>query len=168
MAPPKGQPKYERSVFNARFWARVNIKGPDDCWIWNGAKDSNGYGTVRYNSKFYGAHRFAYACTHGDESIKGWDILHSCDVPLCCNPSHHFRGDQTDNNKDRDSKKRNARHARHGKAKLLASDIEEIRRLAKKPYWGFQTRMAERFGIATSGVNRIISGELWKDDAEKH
>ena len=168
MAPPKGKPKYERSIFNARFWARVNISGPDDCWPWHGAIRSDGYGDVRYNSKRYGAHRFAYACNHGDSSIIGVDILHTCDNPLCCNDKHHFTGNQSDNNKDRDAKRRNAKGERHGKAKLNVADVAEIRHLAKTPYWGFQTRMAEKFGISTSGVNRIISGELWKDDAEKH
>ena len=163
MAPPKGKPKYARPVFNARFWQRVTIGGPDDCWPWHGAVGSDGYGQVTYNSKRYGAHRFAYACNHGDDSIVGVDVLHSCDNPLCCNDRHHFLGNQTDNNKDRDSKGRNARGERHGKAKLSAADVAEIRRLGRIRFLS-KRAVARKFGMASSGICRIINGELWKDD----
>jgi len=31
----------------ARFWSKVDKRGPDDCWEWNAHKYPNGYGLFR-------------------------------------------------------------------------------------------------------------------------
>jgi len=98
-----------RVDITARFWPKVNVLGPDDCWLWiakarlSKTKTFPGYGSIigfRNGKKqpLY-AHRVAWELTNG--SIPGGlFVLHRCDVSLCCNPAHLFLGTQTDNMHD--------------------------------------------------------------------
>jgi hypothetical protein len=38
-----------------RFWAKVEVKGPDDCWEWLAGKSKLGYGAFSIKSKWIGA-----------------------------------------------------------------------------------------------------------------
>lgn len=71
-----------------RFWKHVE-KSPN-CWLWNGHKDSAGYGRFCYitlTNKRIPAHRFAYENING--KIKdGLVIDHLCRNPPCVNPDH--------------------------------------------------------------------------------
>ena len=51
------------------------------------------------------AHRIAWELTHGPIA-DGLFVLHTCDVPLCCNPQHLFLGTQRDNIRDAAAKGR--------------------------------------------------------------
>jgi hypothetical protein len=49
--------------FAARFWAKVQRAGPDDCWNWIGARKNNGYGHLsrgRADEGHVHAHRASY------------------------------------------------------------------------------------------------------------
>jgi hypothetical protein len=75
-----------------RFWPKVQKAGPDDCWIWIGALDRHGYGTIgQINQKgiwrMARAHRIAYELEIGPIP-DGLTIDHLCRVPACVNPSH--------------------------------------------------------------------------------
>lgn len=66
------------------------------CWLWFGATDSSGYGSIRLNGKTFGAHRASWICYKG-QIPEGLLILHRCDVPCCINPNHLFLGTDQDN-----------------------------------------------------------------------
>ena len=91
-----------------RFWKHV-VQG-DGCWEWKGALDPKGYGRVAHNGKMVRAHRVAFALTYGPipkgEGYHGTCVLHHCDNPPCVRPDHLFLGTNTDNIRDRDSKRR--------------------------------------------------------------
>lgn len=72
----------------ARFWRRVEKKGPDDCWLWQG-KPSRGYGRIRIDKDrpVVGAHRYSYELANGPIA-EGLVIDHLCRVPMCVNPRH--------------------------------------------------------------------------------
>lgn len=76
-----------------RFWARVDRRGPDECWLWKPPKSRTGagYGVFgrRVDGKATGspAHRLAYELTKG-EIPAGLHIDHLCNTRLCCNPAH--------------------------------------------------------------------------------
>ena len=47
------------------FWDRVKVGFEDECWPWQGAITSRGYGHLHHNGKTVGAHRMAYRLRHG-------------------------------------------------------------------------------------------------------
>lgn len=71
-----------------RFWSKVDMAGPDDCWIYHGTVLPKGYGQFRLSDKVkLQAHRFAYTDKVGPIPAD-MTIDHLCVVKLCMNPAH--------------------------------------------------------------------------------
>jgi hypothetical protein len=51
---------YPRRSFEERFWAKVDRRGPGECWPWLASKDSYGYGMDRRDGRTTHAHRISY------------------------------------------------------------------------------------------------------------
>lgn len=77
--PPKPRPSL-RETFEA------NTAKTDDCWIWNGPINSDGYGSIVYRTKRYKAHRLSWLLNNTDEVPAIID--HMCRETLCVNPGH--------------------------------------------------------------------------------
>lgn len=87
----------------ARFWEKVDKRGPDDCWPWLGYVEPSGYGHFQatyQGVRFTKSHRFGYHIASGPVP-EGLDLDHVChtrdeecragdDCPhrRCCNPAH--------------------------------------------------------------------------------
>lgn len=85
-----------------RFWKKVDIRGPDECWPWLASKGKPGYGHVHIRPKHYDSHRMAYMIAKGCVR-PNMLILHSCpdgDRRDCCNPAHLREGTYRDNSDD--------------------------------------------------------------------
>ena len=82
-----------------RFWNKVDIKGPNDCWEWLRAK-SRGYGNFWFKDKTYSAHRFVLYLVNGVHPPDDMFVCHHCDNPGCVNPNHLYIGTRSDNGKD--------------------------------------------------------------------
>jgi predicted transcriptional regulator len=90
-----------------RFWAKVDRRGPDECWPWTGCR-SVGYGQIREagkGSRVLAAHRVALQLA-GRPVPDGMFACHHCDHPECCNPAHLYAGTALDNSRDSHARKR--------------------------------------------------------------
>lgn len=83
-----------------RFWAKVDRSaGPDGCWPFIGACNHDGYGLFSTPDALVAASRVAWEITVG-LILGGLWVLHHCDNPPCCNPTHLFLGTNSDNQRD--------------------------------------------------------------------
>ena len=53
------------------------------------------YGRTWYDGGHIYAHRLAYMLAVGP--VDGWQVLHTCDNPKCCNPAHLELGTHAEN-----------------------------------------------------------------------
>jgi hypothetical protein len=84
-------------TFLDRFWSRVDVRGPLDCWLWLGAKVTQGYGVF---GKAVAAHRFSWELHNATPVLIGKEVCHTCDVRACLNPAHLWIGTHRDNMRD--------------------------------------------------------------------
>ncbi len=74
-------------------------------WLWKGAIGGKGYGNFSVpgdsgaHMKTVYAHRYAFELWHGPIP-DGMSACHTCDTPLCVNPSHLWAGTAKDNAED--------------------------------------------------------------------
>lgn len=84
------------------FWEQVKTGEPGECWPWTGRHDKDGYGGVGRHMdgvRYQRAHRLAYRLHYGSDP-GALLVLHTCDNPPCCNPTHLRLGTVEDNNAD--------------------------------------------------------------------
>jgi hypothetical protein len=85
----------------ARFWSKVDVGHPKQCWFWRASVDHNGYGQFELGARKIGAHRVAYGLMTGEMLSPRQHVLHSCDHRRCCNPNHLRTGTHAENMADR-------------------------------------------------------------------
>lgn len=82
-----------------RLLSGYEVDSATGCWLWNGSKYKNGYGWLKVFGAVVSAHRYSYEL-HNGPIPNGLEILHSCDVKECINPSHLIAGTHSQNMKD--------------------------------------------------------------------
>lgn len=147
---------------SARFWAKIDKRGPDDCWLYTGGIGSTGRGVFGIGQKCIDAHRVSWLLTCG-EIPDGLCVLHKCDNGRCVNPLHLFLGTLADNIHDMDRKGR--RHTLKGeadpKSKLTEAQVRQIRTLYR-PYEFSQFKLADIFGVSRTTIQSVLNGSNWK------
>jgi len=149
---PKPKPLAER------FWNRVDIRAPNECWLFLGyIHPKSGYGMLRINEprmvEF--AHRIAWTLAYGPIP-KDAHVLHSCDVRACCNPGHFFLGDQAANAADASNKGRWI----GVNGKLSYEEVMRIRELLSEGQ--AQRVIAEQFGVCQQNISWIARYKTWR------
>jgi hypothetical protein len=91
------------TALEVRLWSHVEKM--DECWLWTGARTTNGYGRITVGGKGHQAHRVAWMLASG-AIPDGLYVCHRCDVKLCVRPAHLFLGTQHDNMQDAKAKGR--------------------------------------------------------------
>jgi hypothetical protein len=147
-----------------QFWK--HLKRGRGCWEWQGRRMTQTacpYGVVWFEGKHQLAHRVAWYLAHGE-----WPkacVLHKCDNPPCCRPSHLFAGTRDENNKDRMRKNRGHRPVGtlNPRAALSPTLIAALRRwrAAGVPY----VVMARTLGVRPDTVSHAVRGRTWRGAA---
>lgn len=148
-----------------RFWRKVSIGGPNDCWEWNRRRNDLGYGNVFIEGKCRLSHRIAYFIANG-AFLDALKVCHTCDNPPCCNPAHLWLGTDGANVADRDAKGRLVNGKKylgefHMNAKLTNAQTVEIRRLYQSGDF-LHAQLAQTYGVSKSTIQRITSGKRWR------
>jgi hypothetical protein len=146
------------TTISERLWAKIDRRGPDDCWLWTASKTPRGYGQLAIGDHIPArAHRLAFR-EGGVEIPPGMLVLHSCDTPACCNPRHLRIGTQADNIKDAVARGRNPRGERHGNARLTAAQVDAIRCARGRS----QRALAADFGVSRITIRRVLARQTWR------
>ena len=142
------------------FWSKVDKKGSDECWNWN-ASTNRGYGQFWIGHTFVGAHRYAYESATNTKIPLGMSVLHHCDNPLCCNPSHLYVGDNSDNMRDKSIRNRVAttlcaHPAFHESEILSIRKLKILKSEGKHVRYKFpENLVAKMFDVNQSVIHRI-------------
>ena len=111
-----------------RLRSKITVNSSTNCWEWQGARTSDGYGWVWINGKSCRVHREVYRRLIG-EFDAGLLVLHLCDNRKCCNPAHLQLGTHQDNMEDMRNKGRSSKPKgeAHGNTVLSEVILTEIR-----------------------------------------
>jgi hypothetical protein len=142
------------------FWAKVEKRGPTDCWLWQGCKRWDGYGRYNLHRKQMTAHRRSWEIANGRELPEGMHVLHMCDTPACVNPAHLGIGSHKQNMEDSKRKKRHTYGERSNTAKLTEAMVLKLR--AEGLRGKAIEQRAKELGIGHSTLQAIIYGRTWK------
>lgn len=139
----------------SRFWAKVAIAAPDECWRWTASTGNSNYGHFWIEKdgrrQCINSHRLAWVLTYG-EIENGYYVLHRCNNKRCCNPRHLFIGTPAENTADA------MRDGLSG-VKLRADDIRAI--LAERHAGRLRVEIAARHGVRETYVSEILVGRVW-------
>ena len=146
----------------ADIWAQVVIAGSNECWLWNGYRDKDGYGRTCYNRKKHVVTRLIFAFTHGRDPVGL--VCHTCDNPSCCNPAHLYDGDHEQNALDSVARGRAKYKAHHGTdngfSKLKEQEVMDIRWLADNG--ATHKQIAGVFRVSAPLIHYIATRKYWR------
>ena len=146
-----------------RFWTKVDKRGQDECWPWQGFCRPDGHGMFSYQQKLASSHAVALILS-GFPKPEGKMALHSCDNPPCCNPKHLRWGTSLDNVRDMHDRGRlvTCPGEKNASAKLTEDIVLEIGRLSHlHGERGAAAQLAREYGVCSSTIVSIWSGRSW-------
>jgi hypothetical protein len=145
-----------------RFWKRVAVGGPDDCWEWQGKRDvKDGYGCVSWKGKEIRAHRVALSLTDGDWA-NPFLVCHDCDNPPCCNPAHLWRGTPLDNMLDKKAKGRGRHNTNVGEGRKNGHKLTEKQVLEIRASLLSGRQLSKKYGVARNYIFAIKKRLTWR------
>lgn len=170
-----------RGTVEQRFWAKVDRRGPDECWPWKAGNDGIfGYGHMRCNGPLKKASHISLELD-GRPRVAGLDALHSCDNPPCVNPAHLRWGTKFENMADMVERNRHGaitkpdrvprgdrsgprtkpesipRGEARGHARLTDVQVRVIR-MCSNP----ARDLVKHFGVSGATISRVRKYRLWK------
>ena len=156
-----GPNQRSKLTFELRFWGRVDVCGPEDCWNWLGMITQNGYGSVWTGEKNRAVHRVAWELTKGPipkgEGYHGTCVCHTCDNRRCCNPRHLWLGTNAENMNDMKAKGRggNPKGDAHGSTKITDAMLPRI--IALRNGGALYREIAPLFGVSDVAVRYAMT-----------
>lgn len=171
-----------------RFFAMLDVRGPNECWPYVGYTNRAGYGMFSLCGEPFISPRVAFKIFSRDphELI----VCHHCDNPSCCNPAHLYAGTLQDNSSDAVERGRYAwgdrsgsrthpecrprgdnhpyrrnpmlakRGEESGMAKLTDEKVREIRAMYASGGHTYRS-IAKIIQIGKTAVGNILEGKSW-------
>lgn len=68
-----------------RLARKITPANDNECWVWTGSRDHQGYGRCSIGNRDQRAHRVTYQILVGDPGVM---LDHLCRNPSCVNPAH--------------------------------------------------------------------------------
>lgn len=152
-----------RKSLSDRFWDKVDVREPGECWPWLGSRDPAGYGQIMVGQRPYRAHRVAKALVEGLDVTtipRERHVLHSCDNPPCVNPLHLDFGDHTKNMAEMLERGRQANGCTAEGNKLTPEKVREIRSMAQT--WDGLCDAMKKHRVSQATIADILTGRTWK------
>jgi hypothetical protein len=142
-----------------RFWAKVKIRGDEECWEWQACRKAEGYGRIVVAGHVRGAHRVSWIIANAAPIPENMLVMHRCDNPPCVNPAHLRLGTDIDNANDMLSKGRDRRPigTESPLARVTEQDVRAIRESKLS-----SIKIAPRYGISATQVRTIRRRESWR------
>jgi len=148
----------ETNEWATKFKNKIFIK--NNCFIFTGCKDKDGYGACSYKGKQIRAHRLSFVLSK-KELPEHLCVGHTCDTPACINPNHLFLCTNQENTMDRTIKNRSAKGEKSGTAKLTDNLVREIR--SKFIPRKYSIRMlAKEYGVCYATIRELLILKNWK------
>lgn len=136
-----------------------SLRKPDECWVWQGGKGSDGYGRFWVEKRNMSAHRAAMMRA-GVEVPKGKFVTHSCDQPMCVNPAHLNVSTHVQNMREMVARKR---HAYGEKNPVSVLTEEQCRTILERVSKGATVRgLAREMGVARGTLRNVAKGYTWR------
>ncbi len=149
----------ELPIYEARFAAKFERRGANECWPWTGSIRDHGYGQMYVNGSLITSHRLAHFF-HSREALPSSVVIrHKCDNPRCVNPSHLVPGTQADNVRDRVERGRS--RGGYGETSKLAKLTDEAVRYIRASDES-NGALAKRFGVSYGTIWFVRKGRNWK------
>ncbi|MBM2356450.1 hypothetical protein JQX14_17990 [Sulfitobacter pseudonitzschiae] len=150
-----------------RFWQSVEVRSPDECWLWTGLIQTKekpyGRFILQHRSTEILAHRFSLQLKVGRRLTEDEMSCHDCDNTICCNQNHLYVGNAQTNAMDCKNRGRHGVFDRslenNGNAKLNSAAVEVI----KKRITAGETnvRIAQDYPVTHSMISKIRKGLSW-------
>lgn len=148
----------EIPLYHARFLAKFERRGANECWPWTGSLREFGYGQMCIKGSLITSHRLAYFFETGQPLRSSVVIRHACDNPRCVNPRHLLPGTNLDNIRDRVERGRSrGGFGENNKAKLREAQVREIKASPDSP-----ADLAKRYNVSRATIYAIKTGFRWK------
>lgn len=147
---------YRNRLTVAQRFANKTERHPCGCLLWIGSTRGR-YGRMMVDGTVRSAHHIAWFLEHGT-----WPtfLRHDCDTPLCAEVKHLTPSDSADNMADRDVKGRQAAGDRHGRSRLTAADVFDIRWASG--LGASRASLAAAYGIDWTSMDLAVRGVTWR------
>jgi hypothetical protein len=144
----------------SEFISKIKFINNDECWIWIGNLDKDGYGIFK-NKR---AHRLSFEL-YIRQISPNMSICHSCNTPSCVNPHHLYEATHQKNIEYRGECGRTNLPigSLNGNSKLTEEIIQDmIINIYNNKFLNIN-KVAEYYGISYSIVKKILLGTHWKN-----